>query len=771
MGFLKCWSFIPRLPKSVHQRCQEAVFLFGDPTVIVCLVHCGLFLFLFVLYPLLCSISNGFLEASKPTTSHGSLSLKYFLYYFDSYHGPHYRAVFLNTLEMGLVTATSGTMVAFILAYTVVRCNVPFKRLIHILAVVPIMSPPFSTSLTTILLFGRNGLVTRKLLGMTFYPGENDIYGMDGLVFTQVISFFPVAYLIIKNMLDRLDPSLEEAARTFGASKFYVFRTLTVPLLTPGIASSFVLLFVESLADLGNPLLIGGNTTVLSTQIYLAVIGEYDYQKASTLALVLLTLTLLALAALNFHGSRRSYITITGKPPAGMVLTQEQWCSKIFAIVAYSICLLVLLLYLTLVVSSFTAAWGIDYTLTARWWKHVINRGLESVMDTVFLSAVATPIAGFTGMVLAFIMVRKLSFSKSLVDFTSNLGAAVPGTVLGLGFVLAFNSSPTLIVIVLYVVLTLFFVGSILNTTREKFIVALLGSVFGLTLAGASGHFSEKLLFYIIGGAYIGVGLILLIESHRWIIGSLFTGLGFYLVSVNLIEYAIHPLVYWSSTTSWRMSGNVFFQICKYIRSVFQIPTPVIAIPCALASAFAAYSQQGVRRPLLVTVLLGMVAALCFVGKPMVLIGTPYIIIAAYAARSLPGSLRAVSAALQQVDLSLEEASGVLGAGSYQTFRKVALPLIWPAILAGLTFSFTRHAMSFSAIILLVSPRWRIVTASILNEWEQGGISVAGAYCTAIILLVLLCLAILYLVVNILARRCGGTKSVARMESYVFENR
>jgi iron(III) transport system permease protein len=105
-------------------------------------------------------------------------------------------------------------------------------------------------------------------------------------------------------------------------------------------------------------------------------------------------------------------------------------------------------------------------------------------------------------------------------------------------------------------------------------------------------------------------------------------------------------------------------------------------------------------------------------------------------------------AALQQIDPSIEEASNILGADAEYTFRKVTLPLIMPALLAGLIFSFTRHMTSLSAIIFLVSARWRIITATILSEWEQGSISIAAAYSTAIIVLVLVAIGVLYFVVN-----------------------
>lgn len=733
---------------SLRHRYREFALIARDPVLMIGLLFCSLFLFIFVVYPLFCGTANGFVDAERSGPWYTRLNLEYFARYFDSYYGPYSRRVFWNTLQMGMFTATGGTILGFFFAYTMVRCNVPFKWLIHLLALVPTVSPPFAIGLSTILLFGRNGLVTHKLLGIIFPSGANDIYGMDGLVFVQIITFFSVAYLIIRAMLERLDPSMEEAAHSLGADKFHIFCTVTLPLLIPGIASSFLLLFVESLADLGNPLFISGNVTVLSAQIFLAVVGEYDYQKASALAFVLLIPTLGMFLVQRYYVTRRSYISVTGKPTGGQILVKEAWIRWLFILVTYLICLLIIILYLAIVVGSFSAAWGVDYTPTLKWWKHMTTRGVESILDTTFLSAFATPIAGLTGMVIAFLVVRKRFTGKDTLDFVSNLGGAVPGTILGIGFVLAFSTPPAFLIGVLYALLALFLVRTVLDTRREQWSVLVVGTVLGLGLAHLYDPLTETGLLYVLGGIHVGLGVLLWLWRGRKTTVWLLIGLGAYLFAADLIVYVAQPIAELSRLIPRGFWSNAVFQFSEHIRVFFQMPPPLSAIFYTFASVLAVRQEKGTLRLGLTSLLLGLVGALCFMGKPLALVGTPFIIIAAFAVRSLPASVRAGVAALQQIDPSIEEMSNILGADAQYTFRKVTLPLILPALLAGLIFGFTRHMTSLSAIIFLVSARWRIVTASILSEWEQGGISIAAAYSTTIILLVLIAIGVLYFVVN-----------------------
>ena len=202
-------------------------------------------------------------------------------------------------------------------------------------------------------------------------------------------------------------------------------------------------------------------------------------------------------------------------------------------------------------------------------------------------------------------------------------------------------------------------------------------------------------------------------------------------------------------------TSNALFQLSDHIKVLFQVPPALMAVILIFAGVLLVAPVAGRWRMVLSIILLSLPTALMFTDMPLALVGTPFIIIAAFAVRSLPASVRSGVAALQQIDPSIEEASTILGADAQYTFRKVTLPLILPALLAGLIFSFTRHMTSLSAIIFLVNARWRIVTASILSEWEQGGVSVAAAYSTTIIIFVLIAIGLLYLITNNFLRGRG----------------
>lgn len=473
---------------------------------------------------------------------------------------------------------------------------------------------------------------------------------------------------------------------------------------------------------------------------------------------VLLIPTLVVFLVQRYYVTRRSYVSVTGKPTGGQIQVKEAWIRWPFIIVTYLICLLIVVLYVTIVVGSFSTSWGVDYTPTLEWWGVMFTRGVESILDTTFLSAFATPIAGFTGMVIAFLVVRKRFSGKAVLDFVSNLGGAVPGTILGIGFVLAFSTPPLFVVGILYGLLALYLARTVCHRGREQIIALAGGTVLGLGLTQLYDLTTEAGMMYLLGSVYVVLGLLVWLWRRNRVGGWLLMGLGAYLASAVLIQYVVLPIAELSRAVPTGFLSNAIYQFSQHIQVFFQIPTPLSAIFYTFAAVLVVrQEEQAVLRLVLTTLLLGLVGAMCFMGQPLALVGTPYIILAAFAVRSLPASVRAGVAALQQIDPSIEEASNILGGDAQYTFRKVTLPLILPAFLAGLIFSFTRHMTSLSAIIFLVSPQWRIVTASILSEWEQGGVSIAAAYSTTIIVLVLIAIGVLYVLVN---KNLGGRGDV-----------
>lgn len=729
-------------------RIREFTLISRDPVLFLSLMISGIVIFLFVILPIYRTVSGGFFSGD------GKWDLTYFARYFDDYYGPGLRLAFYDTMTMGLLTATFGTLVGFIFAYAVVRCNMPGKKFVHWLALVPTVSPPFALALSLILLFGRNGLITKKLLGITYISGANDIYGMDGLVLVQTITFFSVSYLIIRAMLERLNPSMEEAAASLGAGRFHIFRTVTLPLLIPGLAGSFLLLFVESLADLGNPLFIAGNTTVLSAQIFLAVIGEYDYQKASALSFVLIIPTLVLYLVQRYYVNRRSYISVTGKPASAQVTENQPIIRWSAIIISYLICAFIILLYATIVYGSFSFSWGVDFTPSLRHWQHTVTRGVEAILDTTFLSALATPFAAMLGMVIAWLVVRKQFSGKEALDFTSNLGGAVPGTILGIGFILAFNTPPRSLAVVIYALLALFFAQVVGKTALERLLILIFGTAAGVLLVN---FVDTKTLFFILGGTYILIGVLQLFQKKRLATAFLVSLIGLYLMSTNWADQIARPIAGLSRSVGVGFWSNAIFQFADHLKTILQPPQSLMGIAMMVVGVviLTGIPKSNWRIPLGMAGLL-VPCALFFTGVPFALVGGAYIIMAAYIVRSLPASVRAGVATLQQIDPSIEEASNSLGADAQYTFRKVTLPLITPALLAGLIFSFTRHMTSLSAIIFLVSAKWRIVTASILSEWEQGGVSIAAAYSTVIIVLVLIAIGVLSLVTSRVFRGRGG---------------
>jgi len=347
---------------------------------------------------------------------------------------PTNHRIVLNTLVLGLIVGVVGTLIGFLFAFAQVRVAFRGKRALHLLAMVPIVAPPFAVATAVITLFGRNGAISNGIFGI-----KGDIYGLSGLVLVLSLSFFPVAYMNFRGMLQSLDPSLDEAASGLGATKLRILLSVTVPMLVPGFAGSFLLLFVESIADLANPLVLGGDYTVLSSRAYLAVTGDYNTSAGAAYSLTILLPALLVFLVQRYWVSKRSVVTVTGKPTGHSEQIRAASIRVPVLVIVGALSALIVTIYLTVLAGGFMKVPGVNNELTLDHFRFVLTGiGSKAMRDTAALALIAAPIAGVLGMLIAWLVVRKLRRTSALLDFVGMLGLAVPGTVLGIGYALSY---------------------------------------------------------------------------------------------------------------------------------------------------------------------------------------------------------------------------------------------------------------------------------------------------------------------------------------------
>ena len=551
--------------------------LFADPFLITVIAGIFLFLLLFILYPLSILLIDSVCPEGKFTFS-----------VFAEIFGMHgFRKAISNTLFLGLITGIGATVIGFLFAYVDAYVDVGSKgiqRLFNAISILPVVSPPFVLSLSAILLFGRTGIITRGLFNMN----STGLYGLPGIALVQTLTFFPVCYLMLKGLLKNIDPSLEEAARNMGASRTHVFKTVTLPLLLPGLGNAFLITFIESVADFANPMIIGGNYDTLATSIYLQLTGAYDKSGATAMAVVLLTISMGLFIMEKYYLERKSVATLTGKASRARALMTDKSVRIPLTVFCVLITLFVLIMYALVPFGSLFKLWGRDYSLSLKWYEYVFkNRGYRVFTDSITLSLIASPLTALLSMMISYLVVKRKFAGKGLMEFTAMLAMAVPGTVLGVGFIRGFN-------------------------------------------------------------------------------GGLFhTGL-----------------------------------------------------------------MQG-------------------------LYGTGAILVIVFIVRSLPVGTRSGIAALRQIDRSIEESAYDLGADSAKVFTTVTLPLIKESFFSGLVTTFVRSITAISAIILLVTPKYLLITVRINEHAEKGNYGVACTYATILIFITYAAITLM----NVLLKRFGTSKS------------
>jgi len=540
---------------------SQGGYIRADTFVAASILALAFFILLFILFPIFAVLRYSVMDAN-------GLRLGLLLETLKRYTAL-WRVV-RNSLGLAIFVGVASTLIGLAFALAAARSRSRLTVLLRAFSLLPIITPPFVVGMAIILLFGLQGFVTSTLLGLK----TRGIFGFPGLALAQILSFAPVAFLVIASVVESVNPALEEASLTLRAGRWETFWNVTLPLLRPGLANAFLLTIIESLADFGNPIILGGEFEVLSTEIYFSIIGRFDQTLAATLGLILLSVSLGTFLLQRYWVGERSYVTVTGKPPSGTPMPLPRSLETSLLCFCAAWCIFTLGIYVSVVSGGFVEIWGINNAFTMRHYRLLVRDGMDALQTTLVLAVISSPLTAAVGILLAYLVVRHRFPGRGILEFTSMLSFAVPGTVIGIGYIMAFNQSPFL------------------------------------------------------------------------------------------------------------------------------------------------------------------------------LTGTATILVVSFIFRNMPVGIRSGMAALAQIDQALEEASVTLRASFAATIRRIVLPLIRPAIISALVFSFVRSVTAISAVVFLVSAKWQLSTKVILDQAENGRYGLATAYSTVLILIMAAAIAFMYLIVG-----------------------
>jgi iron(III) transport system permease protein len=433
-------------------------FCRGDRFAASAVVFIVALLGLFVFFPILKLSLAAFVDPDG-NVAMGAFLNRFFaadLWRLDCLTGGRRCGVVINSLVLAVLCATICTALGLALALIVARTPFRFKQTLRALSILPIITPPFVVGVAIIVLFGRTGLITVWGAELFDMRPTRWVYGLTGILMAQVLAFTPITFLVLLGTVEAINPTLEEASTTLGAGPVKTFTKITWPLLRPGIAAAFLLAFIESLADFGNPIVLGGGYEVLSTKIFFAVVGaRYDLGNAATLAMILLALTLVAFWLQSRWLGKKSYVTVTGKSDAGLASTLPSGLQGVAWAVVIPFVLFTLGVYLVVLIGGFVhdiGRWDMTPTvahLRTAFAFEINAEGLQfygsawnSMQTTLLVSAIAAPLTTLVGILTAWLVARQDFAGKNAFEFGTMLSFAIPGTVVGVSYVAAFNVPP-----------------------------------------------------------------------------------------------------------------------------------------------------------------------------------------------------------------------------------------------------------------------------------------------------------------------------------------
>ncbi len=349
------------------------------------------------------------------------------------FHTPAILKTIRNTFVICLCSTTMSVLIGYVYAYAVVRGNIPFRKFFELIPVIHLMTPPFVGGLSFILLLGRNGFITK-----TLFHQDVSLYGFWGLLIAQSLCFFPMAYMILVNVLDNISPSFTQASLSLGCSRFGTFFKVTLPLSFPGIVSSFLFIAISVMSDFGNPMIVAGRYRVLAVEIYTQLTGWVKPGRSALLGTILVVPSILIfiLQSILFRKNSTRTATIGGK-----VMTRQEVKASPVATVALTlfcsfIALCVIAQVAAIVAGSFQKLWGIDTTFTLKHMEN-IRRYTRELYNSLLFAFEGAVISSLCASIFAFIVYRTDLKLRNYIDIIAQLPSAIPGSLFGLAFSIA----------------------------------------------------------------------------------------------------------------------------------------------------------------------------------------------------------------------------------------------------------------------------------------------------------------------------------------------
>ena len=418
-----------------------------------------LVMLVFLIYPFFTLISRSFFSSKEE-----GFTLYNYIRFFTK---PYYYRTLFNSLFVSITSTLSTMVIGVPMAYLMSRYNVLGKKYIHILIIMCLMSPPFIGAYSWILLFGRSGVVTEffELFGIALPT----IYGKMGIITVFSFKLFPYVYLYVSGAMSSIDSSLEEAAENLGSSKFRRLCTVTLPVILPSIAAGAIMVFMTSLADFGTPMLIGEGYTVLPVLVYNEYMSEIggNANLASALSVIVVLCSLTILFVQNKIVARKNYVMTALRPPQEVKL--HGWKRFWVTFPVMFVTFIGFLPQLVVIVTSFIRCdfTGFKNEFSFQSYITIANRLSTNIKNTFTFSTVAIIIIVLLALLISYIIVRQRGVAGQAMDMLIMFPYVIPGAVLGISMIVAFNKPPFILTGTAFIMIMAFVVRKLPYTVRS----------------------------------------------------------------------------------------------------------------------------------------------------------------------------------------------------------------------------------------------------------------------------------------------------------------